>query len=166
VTEGVDVIDVVVEIPTGSRNKYEFDHERNLIRLDRRLFTAMAYPADYGFVPDTLAKDGDPLDALVMVEDPTFPGCLVRARVLGVFWMHDERGPDAKLITVLARDPLWDSANDLSDVPAHLLDEIEHFFQVYKDLGPGETTHTGGFDGREAAMSELEACRARFGETH
>jgi inorganic pyrophosphatase len=157
-----DAIDVIVEIPTGSRNKYEYDHERHIIRLDRRLFTAMAYPADYGFVPDTLAKDGDPLDALVLVGDPTFPGCLVRVRPLGVFWMHDESGPDAKLITVLSRDPQWDRAHDVGDVPSYLLDEIEHFFQVYKDLGPGETTQTGGFDGRDAAMAELAACRARF----
>jgi len=82
-------IDVMIEIPTGSRNKYEYDHENHVIRLDRRLFTATAYPADYGFVPDTLSKDGDPLDALVLVADPTFPGCVVRARILGVFFMRD-----------------------------------------------------------------------------
>ena len=154
-------IDVVVEIPRGSRNKYEYDHERHQIRLDRRLFTATVYPADYGFVPDTLAGDGDPLDALVLVEDPTFPGCLVSVRVLGVFWMTDEKGPDAKLITVLARDPVWDSATELEDVPSHLRDEIAHFFSIYKDLEPGKMTETRGFEGRRAALEELARCRAR-----
>jgi inorganic pyrophosphatase len=158
------VIDVIVEIPAGGRNKYEYDHERHLIRLDRRLATATTYPADYGFVPDTLANDGDPLDALVLLEDPTFPGCLVRVRVLGVFWMHDEAGPDAKLITVLARDPAWAEAHDIGDVPSHLLDEIEHFFSIYKDLEPGKTSETGGFEGSRAAEAELEACRNRYRE--
>ena len=110
-------IDVMIEIPTGSRNKYEYDHENHVIRLDRRLFTATAYPADYGFVPDTLSKDGDPLDALVLVADPTFPGCVVRARILGVFFMRDEAGLDAKLLTVLEHDPQWDNAEDIGDLP-------------------------------------------------
>jgi len=156
-----EVIEVIVEVPSGSRNKYEYDHDRHIIRLDRRLFTATVYPADYGFVPDTLALDGDPLDALVLVADATFPGCWVRARALGVFWMRDEIGPDAKLITVLHRDPVWDSAKDIEDVPGHLLDEIEHFFSIYKDLEPGKQTETAGFEGRSAALVELEACRAR-----
>ncbi|MGH9092062.1 MAG: inorganic diphosphatase [Acidimicrobiales bacterium] len=158
------VVDVIVEIPTGCRNKYEYDHERHLIRLDRRLATATAYPADYGFVPDTLAKDGDPLDALVLLEDPTFPGCLVHVRVLGVFWMRDEAGPDAKLLTVLARDPAWAEAHDLGDIPGHLLDEIEHFFSIYKDLEPGKSTTTGGFEGRRQALAELAACQERYRE--
>lgn len=158
------VIDVIVEIPTGCRNKYEYDHRRHLIRLDRRLATATAYPADYGFVPETLAKDGDPLDALVLLEDPTFPGCLVTVRVLGVFWMHDEAGPDAKLLTVLAHDPAWAGASDLEDIPGHLLDEIEHFFSIYKDLEPGKRTTTGGFEGRGPALEELAACQARHRE--
>ena len=107
----------MVEIPTGSRNKYEYDHEQHVIRLDRRLFTATTYPADYGFVPDTLAGDGDPLDALVLVTDPTFPGCVVRVRILGMFSMRDEKGVDAKLICVLEHDPQWDGAHDIDDVP-------------------------------------------------
>ncbi len=160
-----DGIEVVVEIPAGSRNKYEFDHDRHLIRLDRRLFTATSYPADYGFVPDTLAKDGDPLDALVLLEDPTFPGCLVTVRVLGVFWMRDEAGPDAKLLTVLEHDPQWDHAHDLDDLPPHLLAEIEHFFQIYKDLEPGKHSETAGFEGRAAALGELAACRDRWAAT-
>jgi inorganic pyrophosphatase len=156
---------VLVEVPRGSRNKYEFDHERGLIRLDRRLHTSTAYPADYGFVPETLASDGDPLDALVVLEDPTFPGCLVRARVLGVFWMRDEKGPDAKLITVLAGEPMWAAAHELSDLPPHILDEIEHFFDIYKDLEPGKGTETAGFEGREAALAELKGSRGLYRST-
>ena len=156
-------IDVVIEIPTGSRNKYEYDHENHVIRLDRRLFTATAYPADYGFVPDTLSKDGDPLDVLVLVADPTFPGCVVRVRILGVFFMRDEAGLDAKLVTVLEHDPQWDGASDIDDLPAHLLNEIEHFFSIYKDLEPEKHTEVMGFQGRAAAFKELEACREAFG---
>jgi inorganic pyrophosphatase len=155
-------IEMIVEIPTGGRNKYEYDHERHVIRLDRRLFTATAYPADYGFVPETLAADGDPLDALALVADPTFPGCHLRVRVLGVFWMTDEAGPDAKLLTVLEHDPNWDQAMDLSDVPRHLLAEIEHFFSIYKDLEPGKSTDVRGFEGVDAAWRVLEECRARY----
>jgi inorganic pyrophosphatase len=161
-----DVIDVIVEIPAGSRNKYEYDHERGVIRLDRRLFTATAYPTDYGFVPDTLSQDGDPLDALVLLMDPTFPGCLVRVRVLGVFWMKDEKGPDAKLICVLEHDPNWDHAASLDDVPAHFLAEIEHFFSIYKDLEPGKLSDTRGFEGKEAALAELAQCRERHQQAH
>ena len=107
-----------------------------MIRLDRRLFTATTYPADYGFVPDTLAGDGDPLDALVLVADPTFPGCMVRVRILGMFSMRDEKGVDAKLISVLEHDPQWDGPRDIVDVPEHLRNEIAHFFSIYKDLEP------------------------------
>jgi inorganic pyrophosphatase len=161
-----EAIDVVVEIPTGSRNKYEYDHERHVIRLDRRLFTATTYPADYGFVPDTLAGDGDPLDALVLVADPTFPGCLLRVRVLGVFSMHDEKGVDAKLICVLEHDPQWDGAHDISDVPEHLRNEIAHFFSIYKDLEPEKSTEVQGFGDRAAALAELESCRIAYRATH
>jgi inorganic pyrophosphatase len=157
-----DLIDIVIEIPTGSRNKYEYDHDKHLIRLDRRLFSATVYPADYGFLPDTLAEDGDPLDALVLVEDPTFPGCVVRARALGVFWMEDENGPDAKIVSVLQRDPKWDQATGLDDIPRSLLDEIEHFFAIYKDLEPGKMTVTKGFGGLEQARAEIAASRRRY----
>ena len=157
-------IDVVIEIPTGSRNKYEYDHENHVIRLDRRLFTATAYPADYGFVPDTLSKDGDPLDVLVLVADPTFPGCVVRVRILGVFFMRDEAGLDAKLVSVLEHDPQWDDAHDIGDLPGHLLNEIEHFFSIYKDLEPEKHTEVMGFKGRAEALEELAACREAFVE--
>lgn len=155
-------IEVVIEIPKGSRNKYEYDHERHVIRLDRRLFSATIYPADYGFVPDTLGEDEDPLDALVLLEDPTFPGCLVRARPVGVFWMEDEKGPDAKIICVPEGDPAWAAINDLADLPGHLLDEIEHFFDVYKTLEPDKSSSTAGYEGRAKALEVIEAARARL----
>jgi inorganic pyrophosphatase len=161
-----EAIEVVIEIPTGSRNKYEYDHDRHMIRLDRRLFTATTYPADYGFVPDTLAGDGDPLDVLVLVADPTFPGCVLRVRILGMFSMHDEKGVDAKLITVLAHDPQWDGAHDIEDVPQHLRNEIAHFFSIYKDLEPEKSTEVEGFSGRAVALAELEACRASYRAAH
>ena len=157
-----DSIEVVIEIPTGSRNKYEYDHEHHVIRLDRRLFTATTYPADYGFVPDTLAGDGDPLDVLALVADPTFPGCVLRVRILGMFSMRDEKGVDAKLITVLAHDPQWDDAHDIEDVPLHLRNEISHFFSIYKDLEPEKSTEVQGYADRAAALAELEACRTAY----
>ncbi|MFN2491172.1 MAG: inorganic diphosphatase [Actinomycetota bacterium] len=155
------VIDVVVEIPKGSRNKYEYDHERHVIRLDRRLFSATTYPADYGYIPETLAEDGDPLDALVLVDDPTFPGCWVRARPLGVFYMEDEKGRDAKVICVPYGDPMWEGVGDLEELPSQLLQEIQHFFDVYKMLEPDKVSSTIGYEGVEAAMEEVEACRRR-----
>src|SRR5919106_34639 len=147
-----EFIEVMVEIPKGSRNKYEYDHDRHVMRLDRRLFSATVYPADYGFVPDTLGEDGDPLDALVLLEDPTFPGCLVRARPVGVFWMTDEKGPDAKIICVPVDEPGSETMNDLNDLPAHLLNEIQHFFDVYKMLEPDKSSSTRGYERREAAQ--------------
>lgn len=159
---GAIAVEVVIEVPRGSRNKYEFDHDRHVMHLDRRLFSATVYPADYGFVPDTLAEDGDPLDALVLLEEPVFPGCWVRARPIGIFWMEDEKGPDAKIICVPLGDPRWDQVRDLSDMPAHLRSEIHHFFDVYKALEPGKSTSTTGFEGREAALGEIAASRARL----
>ena len=156
-----EFIDVVIEIPRGSRNKYEYDHERDLIRLDRRLFSATVYPADYGFVPDTLAEDGDPLDVLVLLDDPTFPGCWVEVRPVGVFWMEDEKGPDAKIVSVPARDPTYDTVHDLWDLPQRLLDEIEHFFDVYKMLEPEKESTTRGYEGRDAAWREINAAQQR-----
>ena len=147
---------VFVEIPSGSRNKYEWDEELGGLVLDRRLFTAMTYPADYGFVEGTLAEDGDPLDALVLVQEPTFPGCHIDVRPLGVFWMRDEKGPDAKVICVVAGDPDYEQIRELGDLPGHLLDEIQHFFDVYKDLEPGKSTLTAGFEGSEAARKVIE----------
>ncbi len=161
---GKETLDVVVETPTGSRNKYEIDHGLGLIRLDRRIPSATIYPADYGYVPEALGLDGDELDALVLVEDPTFPGCVVRSKVLGVFKMRDENGPDAKLITVPTHELRWAEASDIGDVPESLRDEIEHFFDVYKDLEPGSSTETQGFGERTEALEELRAARERFAE--
>jgi inorganic pyrophosphatase len=155
-------IEVIVEIPRGSRNKYEYDHERHLIRLDRRLFSATFYPADYGFVPDTLAEDGDPLDVLVLLDEPTFPGCLVEVRPVGVFWMTDEHGPDAKIISVACGDPHWDGIEDLDGLPDMLTSEIAHFFDVYKDLEPDKQTTVRGFDGADAAWEEIQRSFERF----
>jgi len=154
-------VDVVVEVPRGSRNNYEFDHERHVLHLDRRLFSATVYPADYGFIPETMGDDGDPLDALVLLEEPTFPGCWVAGRPIGVFWMEDEKGPDAKIICVPVDDPRWESVRDLDDIPEHFRDEIHHFFDVYKALEPGKSTSTAGFEGRDAALGEIAAARAR-----
>ena len=125
--------------PAGSRNKYEWDEELGGLALDRRLFTSMSYPADYGFVEGTLAEDGDPLDALVLVGEPTFPGCRIRVRAVGVFHMADEKGPDEKVLCVPLNDPSWSAIADIHDVPAQLRNEIEHFFQVYKDLEAKKT---------------------------
>lgn len=162
-------IEVVVEIPRGSRNKYEADHDTGEIWLDRLLFTATNYPTDYGFVPETLAEDGDPLDALVLLDEPTFPGCHVRARVVGVFWMSDEKGPDAKLLCVPSGDPRWQEVVDLDDLRVHrpmLVEEIEHFFDVYKMLEPGKGTAVRGWEGAAAAAAEVEAARRRFADGH
>jgi inorganic pyrophosphatase len=153
---------VFVEVPWGSRNKYELDQELGAIVLDRRLFTSMAYPADYGFIEGTLGEDGDPLDALVLVGEPTFPGCRIRVRIVGVFHMSDEKGPDEKIICVPLKDPAWLRTTDVHDVPPELRNEIEHFFQVYKDLeaGRGET-RTQGFGNRSDAERVVERARAR-----
>jgi len=161
-----DVIDVVIEIPKGSRNKYEYDHEKHVIRLDRRLFTATVYPADYGFVPDTLSEDTDPLDALVLLDDPTFPGCWVTARPVGVFWMTDDAGPDAKILCVPADDSRWEHVTDLDGLPEHLTDEIRHFFDVYKELEPGKYADVRGWEGAAAAKAEIAACQQRYAEQH
>lgn len=155
-------IEAIVEIPKGSRNKYEMDHDAGVIRLDRMLFTATMYPADYGFVPDTLAEDGDPLDVLVLLEEPTFPGCHITVRPVGVFWMRDEKGPDAKVLCVPARDPRWRAVADIEDLPEHMLDEIRHFFEVYKELEPGKDTETRGWEGVTAAETAVIEARARY----
>jgi inorganic pyrophosphatase len=154
--------EMVVEIPQGSRNKYEMDHDSGQIWLDRTLFTAMEYPYDYGFFPHTLADDGDPLDALVLLQQPTFPGCHVMVRPVAVFWMEDEKGGDAKVLCVPAHDPRWEHVRDKHDVNSHLLAEIEHFFDFYKTIEPGKGTSTRGWEGADAAEREIEASKARY----
>lgn len=159
-------VEVIVEIPKGSRNKYEIDHDSDELWLDRHLFTATTYPADYGFIPNTLAEDGDPLDVLVLLEEPTVPGCHIRGRPVGVFWMVDEKGPDAKILAVPDGDPRWDDLNDLTDVPPYLLAEISHFFEVYKALEPAKSTEVGSWGPVTEAWTEIEAARQRVGESH
>ena len=153
--------DVVIEIPRGSRNKYEADHESGLIRLDRTLFTSTVYPADYGFIPDTLGEDGDPLDALVLVLEPTFPGCLIRSRPIGMFRMTDEKGGDDKVLCVPASDPRQEHLRDLHHLPEFDRLEIEHFFLIYKQLEPGKSVEGAGWADRAAAEAEVEASRRR-----
>jgi inorganic pyrophosphatase len=155
-------VEVVVEIPKGTRNKYEADHETGHIWLDRMLFTATRYPEDYGYIPGTLAGDGDPLDALVLLEEPTFPGCHVRARPIGVFLTRDENGDDAKVLCVTASDPRQASVQDLGDLPPHELDEIAHFFAIYKSIEPGKGTEPGGWRDREEAEKIVEEARERY----
>ncbi|MGX1313557.1 inorganic pyrophosphatase [Streptomyces calvus] len=150
--------DVTIEIPKGSRNKYEVDHETGRIRLDRRLFTSTAYPTDYGFVENTLGEDGDPLDALVILDEPTFPGCLIRCRAIGMFRMTDEAGGDDKLLCVPSTDPRVEHLRDIHHVSEFDRLEIQHFFEVYKDLEPGKSVEganwvgPGGRRGRDRAV--------------
>jgi inorganic pyrophosphatase len=157
---GTEVLTIVVEIPKGSRNKYEADHETGEIYLDRMLFTSMQYPADYGYIDGTLGGDGDPLDALVFVGEPTFPGCRIRARPVGLFRMQDEKGEDEKILCVPLRDPMWSQVGDLGGLPLPLLNEIEHFFQVYKDL-EGHKVATEGYEDRANAVRVIETAIAR-----
>jgi inorganic pyrophosphatase len=152
--------DVVVEIPKGQRNKYEMDHESGRIRLDRMLFTSTRYPHDYGFIEGTLADDGDPLDALVILEEPTFPGCLIRCRALGMFRMRDEKGMDDKVLCVPATDPRWEGLRELDEVSEFDRLEIQHFFEVYKALEPGKWVKGNtSWVGRADAEAQIRAAR-------
>jgi len=162
-THELDSVTVMIEIPKGSRNKYEFDKKTKRIIFDRMLFSAVHYPSDYGFIPETLALDGDPLDALVLVTEPTFPGCMIEAKPVGLFKMWDEKGPDEKILCVPVRDPLWNHIESRDEVPPHLLREIEHFFQVYKDL-EDKKTGTDGWYGRDVAEKIIRECRERYQE--
>jgi inorganic pyrophosphatase len=159
-----DVVRVVVEIPKGSRNKYELDPETGRITLDRMLFTSMQYPADYGFIEGTLGGDGDTLDALVFVGEPTFPGCVIRARPVGLFRMRDEKGADEKILCVPLKDPMWSQIRELDDLNPNLLNEIEHFFQVYKELEDKKVA-TEGFGGRAEALDVIDEARRRAADT-
>ena len=156
--------DVVIEIPKGQRNKYEMDHKTGRIRLDRMLFTSTRYPADYGFIEDTLADDGDPLDALVLLEEPTFPGCQIRCRAIGMFRMRDEKGADDKVLCVPATDPRVAHLRDITDVSEFDRLEIQHFFEVYKDLEPGKSVEGSHWSDRASAEAEVERSRKRFVE--
>ncbi len=156
--------DVTIEIPKGQRNKYEMDHVTGRIRLDRTLFTATQYPADYGFVDGTLGADGDPLDALVLVQEPTFPGCLIACRAIGMFRMTDEAGGDDKVLCVPAHDPRLEHMRDIHHLPEFERLEIQHFFEVYKDLEPGKSVEGATWVGRAEAEEEIERSRKRLAE--
>ncbi len=154
-----ETIEVVVEIPRGSRNKYEIDEATGAIKLDRVLYSSVHYPTDYGFIPGTRAPDGDHLDVLVIVEEPTFPGCVVRARPVGVLKMHDEKGEDFKIIAVPVADPRFEGVDALSAVHPHWLREIENFFDVYKTLEPDKAVVIDGWGERDEAWAAIDACR-------
>jgi inorganic pyrophosphatase len=158
--------DVTIEIPKGQRNKYEVDHETGRIRLDRTLFTATQYPADYGFIDDTLGQDGDPLDALVLLSEPTFPGCLIRARAIGMFRMTDEKGGDDKVLCVPAGDPRQEHLRDIHHLAEFDRLEIQHFFEVYKDLEPGKSVEGATWVGRTDAEAEIVASQQRHIDAH
>ncbi|MBO9533601.1 MAG: inorganic diphosphatase [Solirubrobacteraceae bacterium] len=153
-----------VEIPKGSRNKYEYDAEVGALVLDRFLFSSVVYPSDYGFIPDTLGEDGDPLDALVIVTEPTFPGCTIPVKAIGIFKMTDDKGKDDKIVCIPTTDPNWTDVNDLSDLNGQLKTEISHFFEIYKQP-EGKTVTIDGWDDREAALAEIEASRKRWADS-
>ncbi|MHB8340907.1 MAG: inorganic diphosphatase [Mycobacteriales bacterium] len=153
--------DVTIEIPKGQRNKYEMDHTTGRIRLDRMLFTSTRYPADYGYLDGTLGQDGDPLDALVLVDEPTFPGCLIRCRAIGMFRMTDEKGADDKVLCVPAGDPRLEHLRDIHHVAEFDKLEIGHFFEVYKDLEPGKSVEGAAWVGRAEAEAEILASLER-----
>jgi inorganic pyrophosphatase len=150
----------LVEIPKGSRNKYEWDEELQAIKLDRFLFSSVVYPTDYGFIPDTLAEDGDPLDAMVCVSEPTFPGCVIPVKVIALFRMRDEKGPDDKVLCVPLSDPNWNQMERLEDIPEFLQVEISHFFSIYKQPEGKQVTVDGWYP-REDALQTIEEARER-----
>ncbi len=152
-----------VEIPKGSRNKYEYDEELGAVKLDRLLYSSIVYPTDYGFIPDTLGEDDDPLDAMVCVTEPTFPGCVIEVKPLALFRMNDEEGTDDKILCVPLSDPSWNTLEKLDDLPKQLTDEITHFFSVYKDLEQ-KTVDVDGWYGLEDAQRKVEEGRRRFRE--
>lgn len=156
-------IHAYIEIPRGERNKYEIDKEFGVLRFDRLLYSAVHYPGDYGFIPRTLAQDGDALDVLILITAPTFPGCLMEVRPLGMFQMRDEKGVDEKILAVPVSDPFMEGYHDLDQIPPHTLREIDHFFAVYKEL-EGKETVTGGWQDRQAAHGAIEAAMRRYEE--
>jgi inorganic pyrophosphatase len=152
------IVEVVVETPRNSRNKYEVD-ENGAVRFDRRLPGAFAFPADYGFLPGTVSSDGEALDALVLMVEPTYPGIRVRARVIGVFWIMTAHGREAKIVCVPEGDPAYEDVTDLGQLPRHQLTEIEHFLDIYRDLDPGKDVRADGSDGAAVAVGVVEQSR-------
>ena len=154
-------VEATIEIPRGSRNKYEYDHERGVFRLDRVLYSSVHYPTDYGFLAGTLSGDGDPLDVLVVVDEPTFPGCHMRVRPIGALNMSDEKGIDEKILAVPLDDPRFQSIKDLPDLQEHWPREIAAFFRTYKEL-QGVQTEVHDWHNAEVAWQTVEDCRQRF----
>jgi inorganic pyrophosphatase len=150
---------VLVEIPGGSKNKYEFDKDLNAFSLDRVLFSSVQYPCDYGFVPNTLADDGDPLDGMVMMDQPTFPGCVIAARPIGMLEMIDGGDRDEKILCVPAKDPRYAGVKSLDDVSPHRLDEIAEFFRSYKNLEK-KVTEILGWQNVDKVAALVEECLA------
>ena len=155
------IVSVMIEIPKGSRNKYEYDKVKKRLKFDRMLFSPVHYPSDYGFIQETLALDGDALDALVLVWESTFPGCIIDAKPVGLFKMRDDKGPDEKILCVPLYDPLWNHIESLSDVPPHLLKEIEHFFSIYKELEEKKIA-VEGWEDRESAIRIIKQSQQRY----
>ena len=159
-----ETVNCLIEIPKGSRNKFEWDEELQVIKLDRFLFSSVVYPLDYGFVLDTLGADGDPLDAMVCVSEPTFPGCVIEVKPIALFRMHDDAGQDDKVVGVPVSDPNWNTLERLDDLPKQLQDEIAHFFGVYKTLEQEDVRVEGWFPCEEA-WSQIEDSRRRLAES-
>jgi inorganic pyrophosphatase len=160
--EQAEQVDVVVEIPRGSRNKYEFDPEQQVLRFNRRLPGSFAFPADYGYVPDAVGSDGEPLDALVLLVEPAYPGVWVRSRAIGVVWIRVSSGRrEAKMICVPDGEPAYDGVADLGQLPDHLVEEITNFFDVYRSLDPESSSETDGVGGASAARELLRTARER-----
>ena len=156
-----EIINAVVEIPTGSRIKYEIDHETGLVHVDRVLYSPFHYPAEYGFIPNTLAPDGDPCDVLILINGTTYPGVVIHARPIGLLRMHDDKGQDDKVLCVAHNDPTYDHVEALEDLPPHFMREVEHFFVTYKDLEEKDV-HSDGWAGREEALAFVRQCVAAY----
>lgn len=155
------IFDVLIEIPKGSRNKYEFDQKTGLIRLDRVLHSTMNYPTDYGYIPNTLALDGDPLDVLVSVTEATIPGCMIKVKPIAVLYMSDDKGQDEKILCVPLYDPNYNMWNNIDEVPSHTLKEIEHFFKVYKNL-ENKVVNINGWGNVDEAINVYKECIKRY----
>ena len=155
------VENVLIEIPKGCRNKYEYDKEKKMIKYDRMLFSSMVYPSDYGFFPDTLALDGDPLDAMVLTWEPTFPGCLMEVHLVALFDMEDDKGRDQKILCVPKNDPLWNYIESVDQIPPHLLKVITNFFETYKNLEDKRVKVIGWKD-FETAVNVLQEAKDRY----
>lgn len=156
------IYEAIIEIPMGTNNKYEIDKEKHRIKLDRVLYTPMTYPAEYGYIEDTLALDNDPLDILVLASSKTFPGCVVDARIVGYLDMIDNGEPDEKIIGVIDTDPRFSHINEISDIQQHTLREIKHFFKTYKDLQQNKVVEIFDFHDKIDALELIEACKKRY----